>query len=226
MIRRRNLSGLPINIIIRTLFAGMLCLALPALAAAEGGPEKVAVDDPVLDRNGDGFQDVIVKRKAVHYDVDFDGHFDLTLTLHLSSKTTWHKNYIASSGSPEVFEEIILESLDELCATDREKAGWYENNFRDFTYYSGGYRRLSLFSASPLNDGRLASKKHKGEYEYWVTFNPDGTVSTVKHGDVRATLAKFDEETKTSSGEKMTLPVIESRENLDQVRAQLAELFK
>lgn len=222
----RNPAVLYLNIMVQSCLVGILCLAFPALASAEGGPEKIAVDDPVLDRNGDGFQDVIIKRKAVHYDVDFDGHFDLTLTLHLSSKTTWHKNYIASSGSPEVFEEIVMESLDELCATDREKAGWYENNFRDFTYYSSGYRRLSLFSASPLNDGRLASKKHKGEYEYWVTFNPDGTVYTVKHGDVRLTLAKFDEETKTSSGEKLTLPAIESREDLDQVRAKLAGLFQ
>ncbi len=79
---------------------------------------------------------------------------------------------------------------------------------------------------SPLNDGRLASKKHKGEYEYWITFNPDGTVHTAKHGDKKLTLAEFDFESKTSSGEKMTLPGIDGKESLDQVRTELGKLFK
>jgi hypothetical protein len=222
--RRRSLPAFFGRVTASACLAGILLLAAPA--SAEEGPAKVAVVDPVLDRNGDGFQDVIVKRKAVHYDIDYDGHFDFTLRLPLSYKTDWHKNYIASNGNPEVFAEITMESLDELCATDRDKAGWYENNFRDFPYYSGGYKRLSLFSASPLNDGRLAGKKHKGEYEYHVAFNPDGTVHTVKQADRKVALAKFDEGSGTSSGEKMTLPVIENRENLDQVGAKLAELFK
>ena len=226
VIKKRNASILSMNIMVCACLAGVLCLSLPVIAAAEGELKKVSVDDPVLDRNGDGFQDVIINRKSVHYDLDFDGRFDITLSLYLSEyNSKWHKSYIASNGSPEVFEEITMECLDELCASSRDEARWYEDNFREFTFYSGWYKRLYLFSESPLNDGRLAGKKHKGEYEYWITFNPDGTILTAKHGDKKVVLAKFDEETKTSSGEKMTLPKIESREDLDKVKSELAKLF-
>lgn len=224
---RRNISTFASTVAAIACLGVISCIFLPASVSAEGNPEKVAVDDPVLDRNGDGFQDVIVMRKKVHYDVDFDGRFDITLLLPLSEyKTDWHKDYIASKRSPKVFEEITMECLDELCASSREEARWYENNFREFTYYSGWYKRLYLFSDSDLNDGRLTSKKHKGEYEYWVVFNPDGTVSSVKHGDNKMKMAKFDEANKTSSGEKMNLPAIENKENLDQVKMELAKLFK
>jgi hypothetical protein len=208
------------------LVSALLCTALPSTASAEGEIEKVATEDPVLDRNGDGFQDVIVNRKRVHYDVDFDGQFDYTLSLYLSEyKTDAHKRYIASGCDPKVFDEITVECLDELCATSREEARWYENNFSTFTYYDGWYTRLYVFADSPMNDGRLTSKKHKGEYEYWVTFNPDGTIKTVKKGDAKVSLAEFDAETKTSSGKKMTLPAIKTKEDMDRVRAEIASLF-
>jgi len=194
---------------------------------AEGELEKISTDDKTLDRNGDGIQDVIVNRKKVHYDVDFDGKFDFYMTLNLSEyQTSWHKEYIASGCDPKVFDKITMECLDELCASSREEARWYENNFRDFTYHAGWYNRLYLYTDNPVNDGKLAQKKHKGEYDIVVLFNPDGTINYVKSGDKKVSMAKFDEESKISSGEKMTLPKIESKEDLDKVRTQLAALLQ
>ena len=225
---KRSRVGVPVRIVlVLACIAVALCIVVPTSSMAEGELEKISTDDKVLDRNGDGTQDVIVNRKKVHYDVDFDGKFDYYMTLNLSEyKTGWHKDYIASGRDPKVFDQITMDCLDELCASSREEARWYENNFRDFTYYSGWYNRLYLYTDNPANDGRLTQKKHKGKYDFVVGFNPDGTISYVKNGDKKVSMAKFDEASKISSGEKMTLPKIESKEDLEKVRTQLAALLK
>ena len=143
----------------------LLAAAVPAPAAA-GEPERLATDKAHLDRNGDGYQDVIVSSRKVHYDADFDGLFDYTLIFSFAEYTSsGHEKYLASNCSGEVFEEITMEGLDELCASDREEQRWFESNFKDFPYYHDGYGFLYLFADSPDNDGRLAAPKAKGTYD-------------------------------------------------------------
>jgi hypothetical protein len=210
--------------------AAALCAALAAMTAppAAGAVEyrQNPVEDPVLDRNGDGFQDVIVNKRKVHYDIDFDGRFDYTLTMKFSEYTTkGHQQYLASECDKEVFAELTLTGLDELCQDERQKAQWTADNFSAYYYYHDGYGFLSVFSDSPANDGRLAGKKHKGEYAYWVTFNPDGSVRTARRGDERVTVTEFDYETNTNPGKKVMLPKIETVEDLQRIRSEIDHLF-
>lgn len=224
---RRNAFFATVNLM------AALCLPSPGhpgggAAAQEAATEIVrnTVDDPVLDRNGDGFQDVIVRKRKVHYDIDFDGRFDYTLTLKFEEYTTeGHRKYIGSSCSSEVFAELMEEGLDRLCQEERMKARWLEDNFSTFSFYHDGYGLLSIFTDSGENDGRLADRKQKGEYAYIVSFNPDGTVKTVRRGPDRVKLAVFDFDANTSSGKKVRLPKIESIEDLSRIRAELDHLF-
>ena len=209
-----------------------LCLATSAHPGEEA-PEAVTeivrntVDDPVLDRNGDGFQDTIVEKRKVHYDVDFDGRFDYTLTLKFEEHTTeGHRKYLGSSCSKDVFAELMEEGLDRLCQDERREARWLEDNFSTFYFYRDGYGLLSILTDDPWNDGRLADRKHKGKYAYIVSFNPDGTVKTVRRGSDKVKLAAFDFETSTASGRKVLLPRIESIEDLDRMRAEIDHLFE
>jgi len=193
---------------------------------AAGETTRNSVDDPVLDRNGDGTQDVIVYKRKAHYDVDFDGLFDYTLTLRFEEHTTdGHRKYIGSGCSGEVFAELMSEGLDRLCQEERENASWLEDNFSSFHFYHDGYGLLSIFTDDQLNDGRLADRKHKGAYGYIVAFNPDGSVKTVRRGSDRVKLATFDYESSSSSGEKMFLRKIESAGDLQRVKEELDGLF-
>jgi hypothetical protein len=199
--------------------------ALPEAGAAEY--QKNTVEDPVLDRNGDGIQDVIVLKRKVHYDIDFDGRFDYTLTLKFQEyDTDGHTRYIASGCDKEIFSELTETGLDELCQDERSKAQWTADNYAAYLFYPDGYGFLSLFSDSDGNDGRLTERKHKGEYDYWVTFNPDGSVRTVRRGDERVTVAVFDYETNTNPGTKVMLPKIESVEDLEKIRSEIDHLFE
>jgi hypothetical protein len=198
-------------------------------AVSSGPPGEVVrftVDDPLLDRNGDGFQDVIVYKRKVHYDVDFDGRFDYTLTLKFQEYTTeGHRKYLGSSCDQEVFAELMEEGLDNLCQDERTKAAWMEKNFSAYSFYHDGYGLLSIFSDGPGNDGRIVDRKKKGTYDYIVIFNPDGGVKSVKRGSERVTAAEFDYGTNTSSGRKILLPKIEGPGDLDRIRAELDHLF-
>ncbi len=202
-------------------------VSLPFPQGLEAGEAvRNSTGDPVLDRNGDGVQDVIVYKRKAHYDVDFDGLFDYTLTLHFKEQTTdGHRKYIGSGCSGEVFAELMSEGLDRLCQEERENARWLEDNFSSFHFYHAGYGLLSIFTDDPLNDGRLADRKHKGAYGYIVAFNPDGSVKTVRRGSERVKLAAFDYESSTSSGEKMFLRKIESAGDLLRIREELDGLF-
>ena len=209
-----------------TAAAVLLLLLVPAVPGA-AELRKNAVDDPVLDRNGDGFQDVIIKKRKVHYDIDFDGRFDYTLTLHFQEHSTpGHTSYIAKGYDKELFSELTQEGLDELCQDERAKAQWIADNYSTYYFYHDGYGFLSLFSDSPENDGRLAEKKHKGEYAYWVTFNPDGSIRTVRKGDERVKVAEFDYDTNTNPGPKVMLPKIESIKDLETIRSEIDRLVK
>jgi hypothetical protein len=213
--------------------AAALCAALAAMTVMAPSPEagaveyrKNPVEDPVLDRNGDGFQDVIVNKRKVHYDIDFDGHFDYTLTLKFNEYTTkGHQRYLAGECDKEVFAELTLEGLDELCQDERQKAQWTADNFSTYYYYHDGYGFLSIFTDSPANDGRLADRKHKGEYDYRVTFNPDGSVRTARRGEERVAGTEFDHETNTNPGKKVMLPKIETVEDLQRIRSEIDHLF-
>lgn len=195
---------------------------LCAAAAHAEEPVRAAVTDAVLDRNGDGFQDVIVKDRILHYDVDFDGHFDFSLSMAFKQYSSeGHRRYLESGFAPAVFAELTLAGLDELCASEQIAHQWTKRNFASFGYYRDGYGRLSLFDTSAENDGRLASPKSRPRYDVVATFNPDGTVHTVERGGRTATLAEFDYQTNTSSGSKVFLPKIAGKEDLAAVRAAL-----
>jgi hypothetical protein len=51
-------------------------LTFPLAMVAAEQPVRIPAVDAVLDRNSDGFQDVIVAGRAVHHDLDGDGRFD------------------------------------------------------------------------------------------------------------------------------------------------------
>ena len=215
----------------RYIGAAVICLGLAALPSfteeAAGETARNSIDDPVLDRNGDGIQDVIVYKRKAHYDVDFDGLFDYTLTLYFEEQTTdGHREYIGSGCSSDLFAELMAEGLDRLCQEERQKARWLEDNFASFHFYHDGYGLLSIFADDQLNDGRLADKKHKGSYGYIVVFNPDGSVKTVRRGEDKVSLAAFDYESSTSSGEKLFLGKIESAADLQRIREELDGLFQ
>ena len=207
---------------IRVCVAALIAAVLWSPGAARAGYERVAVDDPVLDRNGDGYQDVIVHRRKVHYDIDFDGRFDYTLEY----SSDGHRQYIASSHDSSLFASLTMEGLDALCASDREKARWIENNFADYPFYHDGYGFLYLFSDSAVNDGRLVSPKEQGEHRFFVTFNPDGSVRQVRRGETSVTLAEFDYETNTNDGEKVFLPRIGGAGDLEKIRGLLEKLLE
>ena len=205
----------------------LLSAAVTACPAAAAENKRLPTDNAVLDRNGDGFQDVVVDDRKVHYDMDFDGRFDYTLVLSFAEYTSsGHEKYLASNCSGDVFAEITMEGLDELCAQDREEQRWFENNFETFAYYHDGYGFLYIFSDSPENDGRIAAPKAKGKYDYYVTFNPDGTVKSVRRGEDRAQVATFDFDSKSSSGEEVRLPKIEKPEDLEKIRGEINRLLE
>lgn len=188
---------------------------------------KIVVADPVLDRNGDGYQDVISAGRAVHHDIDFDGIYDYTLTFAFKEYTPeGHRQYLASGLASDVFAELTRAGLDKLCASERVEANWTAEHFREFPYYHHGYGRLQIFDGSPENDGRLAGKAARPRYAYTVSFNPDGSVASVRHGDRTVTLAAFDYEANASSGTRLTLPQIERPEDLARIRAELDKLFE
>lgn len=203
----------------------VLAAALAGPSAADG-PLRLVAADPVLDRNGDGYQDVIVADRSVHVDFDGDGRFDYSLALAFKKyETTGHRRYLESGFSPEVFAQITREGIESLCASERVDANWTAEHFRDFLYYHDGYGRLRLFDASPENDGRLAGKNARPRYEYTVVFNPDGTVATVERGDRTLTLASFDYEKNLSAGPRLLLPRITGAAELAQIREELGKLF-
>lgn len=208
-----------------TLLSLLLGSVTPSAAADF---QKNPVDDPVLDRNGDGIQDVIVLKRKVHYDIDFDGLYDYTLTLRFSEYSTEeHQQYLASSCDKGVFSEITVAGLDRLCQDERAKAQWTADNYSTYYFYHDGYGFLSLFSRSAANDGRLADRKYRGaEYTHWVTFNPDGSVRSARRGEERVTVAEFDYSTNTNPGRKVMFPRIEGPEDLDRVRSEIEHLFE
>ena len=212
-----------------SLFRSALVVAVLFAGGAAGRSteiERVAADDGVLDRNGDGARDVIVAGRAVHYDLDFDGRFDYTLAFAFKEYTTaGHQEYLASGFAPEVFAELTRKGLDNLCASERVAADWTARHFREFLYYHDGYGTLRILDGSPENDGRLAGPAPRPRHEYAVVFNPDGTVASVQRGDRTITLANFDYEKNASTGTRLLLPKIERPEDLAGIRAQLDGLF-
>lgn len=211
------------------LFLAALVVALlsaSATAGRAGEIVRVATDDRVLDRNGDGAQDVIVAGRAVHYDLDFDGRFDYTLAFAFKEYTAaGHREYLASGCAAGVFAELTRKGLDNLCASERVAADWTAAHFREFLYYRDGYGALRIFNDSPENDGRLAGPNPRPQYEYLAVFNPDGTVASVQRGDRTIALATFDYEKNASTGTRLLLPKIERPEDLAGIRAQLGGLF-
>jgi hypothetical protein len=200
---------------------------LPAAAARAGEPVRIAISDSVLDRNGDGFQDVLAVGRAVHHDIDFDGRFDYTLTFAFKEYTPeGHRQYLASGFAPAVFAELTRKGLDNLCASERVAANWTAEHFRDFPYYHDGYGRLQVFDDSPENDGRLAGKTPRPRYEYAVAFNPDGSVASVQRGDRTVTLAAFDYAANTAAGTRLTLSKISRPEDLAGITSVLDKLFE
>jgi len=212
----------------------ILCAALAAAAlvpAAPGAradePVRIRTGDAVLDRNGDGLQDVIVAGRAVHHDIDFDGRFDFTLAFAFKEYTPeGHRQYLGSGLAPEVFAELTRKGLDSLCASERVAANWTAEHFRDFPYYHDGYGRLQIFDNSPENDGRLAGKTPRPRYEYAVTFNPDGSVASVQRGDRTVTLATFDYATNTAAGTRLNLSRIGRPEDLVEIKSLLDKVFE
>lgn len=201
-------------------------LALPAPAARADGPLRIAISDSVLDRNGDGFQDVLPVGRAVHHDIDFDGRFDYTLALAFKEYTPeGHRQYLASGFAPAAFAELTRKGLDNLCASERVAANWTAEHFREFPFYHDGYGRLQIFDNSPGNDGRLAGKTPRPRYAYTVAFNPDGSVATVQRGDRTITLATFDYTANTAAGTRLTLPKISRSEDLAGITSRLDTLF-
>lgn len=210
--------------LVAALIGALVVLPAPALRAQ--APERVRTADPVLDRNGDGFQDVIPLGRAVHHDVDFDGRFDYTLTLAFKEYTPeGHREYLASGFAPAVFADLTRKGLDNLCASERVAANWTAEHFRSFLYYHDGYGRLQIFDESPENDGRLAGAAPRPRYGYAVAFNPDGTVASVQRGDRTIALAAFDYGNNSSAGTRLTLPKIGSPGDLAGLRAELDRLF-
>lgn len=207
-------------------FAAALLVLLASGSRADG-PVRVPIDDAVLDRNRDGFQDVIVAGRVVHHDVDFDGRFDYSLSLAFKEYTPeGHRQYLASGLAPDVFAGLTRKGLDNLCASERVAANWTAEHFREFLYYHDGYGRLQIFDGSPENDGRLVGDSQRPRCEYSVTFNPDGTVGSVQRGDRTIVLAAFDYERNTSSGTRLLLPRIGRPEDLARIRAELGRLFE
>jgi hypothetical protein len=201
-------------------------LALPATAVRADGPVRIPIADTVLDRNGDGFQDVLPAGRAVHHDIDFDGMFDYTLAFAFKEYTPeGHRQYLASGFAPAVFAELTRKGLDNLCASERVAANWTAEHFREFLYYHDGYGRLQIFDGSPENDGRLAGKTPRPRYAYSVAFNPDGSVATVQRGDRTIAPATFDYEANASAGTRLLLPRINRPEDLAVIRAELDKLF-
>ena len=202
-------------------------LLLPVSAVPGDEPLRIPVTDPVLDRNGDGYQDVIPAGRAVHHDIDFDGRFDYTLAFAFKEYTAeGHRRFLSSGLAPDVFAELTRAGLDNLCASERVAANWTAEHFRDFLYYHHGYGRLQIFDGSPENDGRLAGKSARPRYTYSVAFNPDGSVASVQRGDQTVTLATFDYETNTASGTRLTLPQVDRPEDLARIRTVLEKLFE
>ena len=212
-----------------TLLGALAALALllrPPQTLAEDGPVRVPVADAALDRNGDGFQDVIVAERAVHRDLDFDGRYDYSLSLAFKEYTTeGHRRYLASGLARDVFAELTREGLDKLCASERVAANWTAEHFREFLYYGDGYGRLILFADAPENDGRLAAARSRPKFSHVVEFNPDGTIETVRRGDRAVTLATFDYDRNVSAGTILRLPRIATIDDLRAVRSTLDGLF-
>jgi len=220
--RRANGLG---DALAAALLAALLALTPPAVRAE--GLVRIAIADPVLDRNGDGFQDVLAVGRAVHHDIDFDGRFDYTLTFAFKEYTPeGHRQYLASGFAPEVFAELTRKGLDNLCASERVAANWTAEHFRDFPYYHDGYGRLQVFDNSLENDGRLAGKTPRPRYEYAVAFNPDGSVASVQRGDRTVTLAAFDYAANTAAGTRLTLSKISRPEDLVGIKSVLDKLFE
>lgn len=212
---------------IRAVAVAAALLALPARAPRADDVVRVRIDDPLVDRNGDGLQDVIVAGRAVHHDVDFDGVFDYTLALAFKEYTAeGHRRYLASGFAPGVFAELTRAGLNNLCASERVAADWTARHFGEFPYYHDGYGRLQLFDGSPGNDGRLAGAAPAPRYEYTVEFNPDGSVATVRRGDRTIALAAFDYDRNAASGTRLLLPRIAGPADLAAIRARLAGLFE
>lgn len=207
-----------------TWLAAFLLLA-PGAAGAEE-PVRVPVADAALDRNGDGFQDVIVDGRKVHRDLDFDGRFDLSLWLAFKEYSSeGHRRYLASGLARDVFVELTREGLDKLCASERVAANWTAEHFSEFLYYGEGYGRLVLLADAPENDGRLASSRPQPKYSHVVEFNPDGSVESVRRGDRTVTLATFDYERNAAAGTILHLPPLATIDDLRAVRATLDALF-
>lgn len=198
---------------------------LPAPAARAEEPLRIATADPVLDRNGDGFQDVLPVGRAVHHDIDFDGRFDYTLSFAFKEYTPeGHREYLASGFSPATFAALTRKGLDNLCASERVAANWTAEHFQEFSFYHDGYGRLQIFDGSPGNDGRLAGKTPRPGYAYTVVFNPDGSVASIQRGGRTVSLATFDYEANASAGTRLTLPKIGRAEDLQAVISRLAAL--
>lgn len=204
-----------------------LCAAALILPPAAAGEEPVRLPSSASapDRNGDGFADVIVEGRTAHFDVDFDGRFDYSLTFAFKEyETEGHARYLASGFAPEVFAELTRAGLDRLCASERVAADWTAVHFGEFLYYRDGYGRLSLLDGSPGNDGRLGMPKGSPSHDFVVAFNPDGTVASVRRGARSVELGTFDYETNSSAGRGLTLPRIETPADLAAIRAELERL--
>ncbi len=199
----------------------------PTVTPARVEYEKNPTDDPFLDRNGDGFQDVLLAKNRVHYDLDFDGKFDYTTSLKFTEYTSeGHREYIESGFDKAVYHNLTMAGLESLCANDREAAGWIEENFDKYYFYHDGYSFLAIFSDSEVNDIRIKSPKEKGEYDYRVIFNPDGSIRSIRKGTESVILSEYDYETGEHKGEKVYLPTkIETIDDLEAIKAQLDTYF-
>lgn len=190
--------------------------------------EKVEAEDPFFDANGDGYQDIIISKYRVHRDLDHDGKFDYTLKFKFTEiDADGHREFMESGYDRDLYQDLAQAGYDGLCFESQQKVQWFIDNYRNFSYYHDWYSYLGIFSESEVNDHRITQVKEKGEYDYEVYFNPDGTISTIFHDGETTTLSEWNEETKEAEGEQVMLSItsIEDMEDLNAVKAEIEGLL-
>lgn len=189
--------------------------------------EKAETDDPFLDKNGDGFQDTIIRRYDTRYDLDFDGKFDYVMGLKFRDFNTGaQREYIESGFDTSVYEKITVKGIDNLCQEGEIENAWFIENYQNYSFWQHGYNFLGILADTEENDIKIRNVKNTPVYEYRVEFNPDGSIASITKGDKEVTLATWDEEANTLEGETVTLPTeIEAMEDLDGIVAELDKLL-
>lgn len=189
--------------------------------------EKIEIDDPFLDKNGDGFQDVILRKYDSRYDLNFDGKFDYIMGMKFRDFNTGaQREYIESGFDAAVYEKISIAGIDNLCQEGEIENAWYIENYPDYSFWQHGYNSLDILADTAENDIKIRNVKNTPVYEYRIKFNPDGSIATIKKGDQEIIIATWDEESNTLEGEAVTIPTeIETMDDLDGIVSKLEELL-